>query len=307
MNNCAAALVLALNTLAEGRGAIVSRGELIEIGGSFRIPEIMAKSGARLVEVGTTNRTHLDDYRRAIAADTGAIVKIHRSNFEIAGFVAEATAAELATLATEKHLPMLHDLGSGLMIDLRELGLTGEPTAADAVRAGASVVTMSGDKLLGGPQAGLILGKRDIVERIRKNPLTRSYRVDKLTLAALEATLALYRDPARARREIPVLAQLSVSVEALRARAEMLVAAMNAPRVSIVDTEASVGGGAFPTATIRSVGIAIADDTDRIEAQLRRNDPPIIARASAGRLILDLRTIDAQDDSTVTTALRKIL
>lgn len=307
VNNCAAALVLALNTVAEGRGAIVSRGELIEIGGSFRIPDIMAKSGARLVEVGTTNRTHLDDYRRAIAADTAAIVKVHRSNFEMAGFVAETDAADLAALAAEKHLPLLHDLGSGLMVDLRDLGLTGEPTAADAVRAGASVVTMSGDKLLGGPQAGLILGKREIIDRIRKNPLTRSYRVDKLTLAALEATLALYRDPARARREIPVLAQLAARVEDLRARAASLVAPLRGARVTLIDTEASVGGGAFPTAIIPSAGIAIEGDTDRVELALRRNDPPIVARAFGGKVVLDLRTVDVSDDTAVFTALQKLL
>jgi L-seryl-tRNA(Ser) seleniumtransferase len=307
VNNCAAALVLALNTLSDARDAIVSRGELIEIGGSFRIPEIMAKSGARLVEVGTTNRTHLDDYRRAIGADTGAIVKIHRSNFEIAGFVAEASAAELAELAGEKHVPLLHDLGSGLMIDLDELGLTGEPTAADAVRAGATVVTMSGDKLLGGPQAGLMLGRREVIDAIRRNPLTRSYRVDKLTLAALEATLALYRDRARAMREIPALAQLSAPVERLRARAAALAALLASARVAVIDTEASVGGGAFPTARIASVGLAVEGDADRVERALRAHEPAIVARTFDGHVVLDLRTIDAEDDGVVAAALRGVL
>ncbi|HEY4304376.1 MAG TPA: L-seryl-tRNA(Sec) selenium transferase [Gemmatimonadaceae bacterium] len=307
VNNCAAALVLSLNTLANGRDVIVSRGELVEIGGSFRIPDIMAKSGARLVEVGTTNRTHLDDYRRAIAADTGALVKVHRSNFEMAGFVADASSSELSTLAAEKRVPLLHDLGSGLMIDLSALGLTGEPTAADAVRAGASVITMSGDKLLGGPQAGLILGKREIIDRIRKNPLTRSYRVDKLTLAALEATLALYRDPARAMRDIPVLAQLSLSTAVLRARAGSLVAALSSPRVEAVATDGSVGGGAFPTEKIASAGLAIDGDSDRVESALRRNAPPIVARTFDGRVIIDLRTVDPTDDGAIITALRKVL
>jgi L-seryl-tRNA(Ser) seleniumtransferase len=307
VNNCAAALVLALNTLADGRAAIVSRGELIEIGGSFRIPDIMAKSGARLVEVGTTNRTHPDDYRRAISADTGVVVKVHRSNFAMEGFVAEATAEELASLAAEKGLPLLHDLGSGLMIDLGPLGLRGEPTAADAVRSGASVVTMSGDKLLGGPQAGLVLGKRDLIDRMRRNPLTRSYRVDKLTLAALEATLAVYRDPGRALREIPALAQLATSVDALRARAESLVSAIDDPRVSVVETDASVGGGAFPTARIASIGIAIEGQSDRVQAALRRNHPPVVARAVEGRVVLDLRTIDPIEDGAVFAALRSVL
>lgn len=306
VNNCAAALVLALNTLADGRGAIVSRGELVEIGGSFRIPDIMEKSGARLVEVGTTNRTHLDDYRRAIAADSAAIVKVHRSNFEISGFVAEATASELAELAAEKHLPLLHDLGSGLMIDLRAYGLTGEPTAADAVRAGATLVTMSGDKLLGGPQAGLLLGKRDVIDRIRRNPLTRSYRVDKLTLAALEATLSLYRAPDRALREIPALAQLSASVPELRLRAQSIVDALANERYAVVDTEASVGGGAFPTARIPSVAVAIDGASDEVERTLRRNDPAIVARAADGRVLVDLRTVAAEDDATLLAALRQL-
>jgi L-seryl-tRNA(Ser) seleniumtransferase len=302
VNNCAAALVLTLNTLAAGRDAIVSRGELVEIGGSFRIPEIMEKSGARLVEVGTTNRTHADDYKRAMSAETGIVVKVHRSNFEIAGFVAEAGAAALARLAGERRIPMLHDLGSGLMISLDDIGLTGEPTARDAVRDGATVVTMSGDKLLGGPQAGLILGSRDAIDRIRTNPLTRSYRVDKLTLAALEATLSLYRDPARARREIPALAQLTASVSALRERARRMATAVT--DASVIDTEASVGGGAFPTARIPAVGIALDGRADAIEKALRASDPPLVARVADGRVIVDLRTIFPEDDALVTAALQ---
>jgi L-seryl-tRNA(Ser) seleniumtransferase len=306
VNNCAAALVLALNTLSEGRGTIVSRGELVEIGGSFRIPEIMSKSGARLVEVGTTNRTRLDDYRRAIAADTGAIVKVHRSNFEIAGFVAEASPAELATLSTERGVPFIHDLGSGLMMRLDAWGLGGEPTAADAVRAGASLVTMSGDKLLGGPQAGLLLGKREIIDRIRKNPLTRSYRVDKLTLAGLEATLALYRAPDVARREIPTLAQLTADVDTLRRRADAIVREI-ADRAQVVETDASVGGGAFPTAKIPSIGIAIDGKADAIERALRTGDPPVIGRVSDGRLLLDVRTMFPEDDPLLAALLRRVL
>ncbi len=304
VNNCAAALVLALNTLSDGRGAIVSRGELVEIGGSFRIPEIMGKSGARLVEVGTTNRTRIDDYRRAIAADTGAIVKVHRSNFEIAGFVAEASPSELAALSAERGVPFIHDLGSGLMMSLDAWGLGGEPTAADAIRAGASLVAMSGDKLLGGPQAGLLLGKRDIIDRIRKNPLTRSYRVDKLTLAGLEATLALYRDPEVARREIPTLAQLTAEVGTLRPRADAIVREIG-ERARVVETDASVGGGAFPTAKIPSVGIAIDGKVDAIERALRAGDPPVIGRVADGRLLLDVRTVFPEDDSLLVSLLRR--
>jgi L-seryl-tRNA(Ser) seleniumtransferase len=304
VNNCAAALVLVLNTLSDGRAAIVSRGELIEIGGSFRIPEIMAKSGARLAEVGTTNRTRADDYRDAIGADTGIIVKVHRSNFALAGFVAEATAIELATLAAESGVPLLHDLGSGLMISLDEYGLGGEPTARDAIRAGATVVTMSGDKLLGGPQAGLILGKRDALERIRKNPLTRSYRVDKLTLAALEATLSLYRDPARALREIPALAQLTCDLTSLRDRAEQIRREVGHSTIEVVESEASVGGGAFPTARIPSIALAITGHADTIERRLRLGEPPVVARVADRRVLVDLRAIFPSEDGDLVAALR---
>ena len=310
VNNCAAGLVLALNTLAEGGDAIVSRGELIEIGGSFRIPEIMAKSGARLVEVGTTNRTHLDDYRRALDARSDArpaiIVKVHRSNFEVAGFVAEATSAELAALAADRRVPVLHDLGSGLLVPLDEFGLTGEPTARNAFAAGATVVTMSGDKLLGGPQAGLVLGTAAAIERIRKNPLTRSYRVDKLTLAALEATLALYRDPARARREIPVLRMLTADLDGLRQRAKRIRDALDVSgvRVEVIDGDASVGGGAFPTARIPSIALAVAGHADEIARRLRVGEPSVVARVAEARVVIDLRTILPTEDDELTIALR---
>jgi L-seryl-tRNA(Ser) seleniumtransferase len=307
VNNCAAALVLTLNTFADGREAIVSRGELVEIGGNFRVPDIMAKSGARLVEVGTTNRTHIDDYRHALGATTGAIVKVHRSNFAISGFVAEASPTELGALAAERKIPLLHDLGSGLLLSLAEFGLSGEPTAADAVRAAGptGIVTMSGDKLLGGPQAGLIAGSKDAIGRIRKNPLTRSYRVDKLTLAALEATLALYRDPAGARRDIPVLAQLTARVVDLRARADAIMQRISSPQVTVVESEASVGGGAFPTARIASIALAIEGRADSIEERLRGGDPALIARVSDGRVLIDLRTIFPSDDDEIVAAIAK--
>ncbi len=296
--------MLVLNTIADGRDAVVSRGELVEIGGSFRVPDIMRKSGARLVEVGTTNRTHVEDYERAVSAETGAILKVHRSNFALSGFVAEASIAALAALGAPRGIPVIHDLGSGLLVSLADYGLDGEPTAREALRAGATIVTMSGDKLLGGPQAGIILGSRSLLDGVRKNPLTRSYRVDKLTLAALEATLALYRDPARAVREIPVLAQLTEPVAALRDRAERLRAVIGDPRVDVIETSASVGGGAFPTAEIPSVGIAIGGRADTVGQRLRRNDPPIIGRIADGRVILDLRTIAAREDSEVAAAVR---
>jgi L-seryl-tRNA(Ser) seleniumtransferase len=304
VNNCAASLVLALNTLADGRDAVISRGELVEIGGSFRIPDIMAKSGARLVEIGTTNRTHADDYRRALGPSCGAVVKVHRSNFALEGFVAEVSAEELAAIARERDVPLLHDLGSGLMTSLESLGLTGEPTARDAVRAGATLVTMSGDKLLGGPQAGLMLGHSRAIAAVRANPLVRSYRVDKLTLAALEATLTLYRDPPRALREIPVLAMLGAPLERVHQRASRLARALEqvGASVSVVDSVASVGGGAFPTARIPSAAVAVDGAVRRVEHELRAGDPPVVGRLADGRLLLDPRTVDPRDDEALAHA-----
>ena len=300
VNNCAAGLVLALQALAAGRETLVSRGELVEIGGSFRVPEIMAASGTTLVEVGTTNRTHPDDYRRALTPRTGAIVKVHRSNFALEGFVAEASIADLAPIAAEAGVPLLHDFGSGLMVDLSPWGLTGEPTAPEAVRAGASLVIMSGDKLLGGPQAGILLGTRAVIGTMARHPLARALRVDKLTLAALEATLALYRDPARARREIPALAMLTADAGTLRARAEAIAAAVTAARpaasVGVAPSDATVGGGAFPTARLASWAVTVGGEVDALEARLRTDPVPLVARRADGLLRLDLRSVPPDDD-----------
>ena len=318
VNNCAAALVLALQTFAAGRETIVSRGELVEIGGSFRVPDIMTTSGTTLVEVGTTNRTHADDYRRALSPRTGAIVKVHRSNFALEGFVAEAGVRELAQIAAEAGVPLLHDFGSGLLMDLTPWGLTGELTARDAVAEGATLVMMSGDKLLGGPQAGIIVGRREAVARLRQHPLARALRVDKLTLAALEATLALYREPDRARRGIPALAMLTATAEAIRARAEAVVASVcadmvvpasagAAPDLRVEPSEATVGGGAFPTARIPSWAITLGGDANALEARLRTGAVPVIARIEAGRVRLDLRSVDAADDAALASLLRAAL
>jgi L-seryl-tRNA(Ser) seleniumtransferase len=308
VNNGAAALVLALNTLAEGRPAIVSRGELIEIGGSFRIPDIMAKSGARLVEIGTTNRTHLADYEHALV-DGAVIVKVHRSNFALSGFIAEASLAELVGIASPRGIPVVHDLGSGLLLSLERFGLVGEPIASDAVRDDATVVTMSGDKLLGGPQAGIVLGQAATVARMRANPLTRALRVDKLTLAALEATLALYRDPERAVREIPTLAMIAASADAVRARAQTLASrlASREIRCDVVATEAQVGGGAFPTARIESAGIALSGHAEQLDARLRAADPPVVGRIADGRLMLDLRTVRSERDEELANVIERAL
>ena len=311
VNNCAAGLVLALTALAAGRETLVSRGELVEIGGSFRVPEIMAASGTTLVEVGTTNRTHAEDYRRACSPRTGAIVKVHRSNFAIEGFVAEASVAELAPIASAAGVPLLHDFGSGLMLDLGAWGLTGEPTAADAVRAGASLVIMSGDKLLGGPQAGILLGTRPVIRALATHPLARAQRVDKLTLAALEATLALYRDPVRARREIPALAMLTADPAALRARADAVAEAVRRSRpeaaVAVEASEATVGGGAFPTARLASWAVTVGGDVETIEARLRASAVPVVARIAESRVRLDLRSVPPDDDASLAELLGQAL
>ena len=293
VNNCAAALVLALNTVADGRDAILSRGELVEIGGSFRVHEIMEKSGARLREVGATNRTHLVDYARAIGPDTGALLKVHRSNFAVHGFTSEVIVRELAPLARERGIPIVHDLGSGLLIALDALGLTGEPTAREACAEGASIVVMSGDKLLGGPQAGLIVGEARWIDAMRRNPLARSYRVDKLTLAALEATLTLYREPERAMREIPTLALLATPAAELRVRAEAMRRALEAGGVEsdVVETTGSVGAGAFPEAAIAGTALALDGDAERWARRLRAGSPAVVGRVHDGRLLLDLRAV----------------
>ena len=313
VNNCAAALVLALNTFCDGRDAVISRGELVEIGGSFRVPDIMAKSGARLVEVGTTNRTHADDYRRALSPRTGAIVSVHRSNFTLDGFVASVPVKELEPIAEEGRVPLLHDFGSGLLLDLSPWGLTGEPSARDAVRAGASLVMMSGDKLLGGPQAGIIVGRRELVNALRRNPLARALRVDKLTLAALEATLAIYRDPPRAVSAIPALAMLTTPVMALEARASRLVATLAAGGVSsrvagVGRTEATVGGGAFPGARIPSAAILLdVASPETVEARLRGGTVPVVGRIAEGKVVLDLRGVCPELDDELGALIARAL
>ena len=309
VNNCAAAIVLTLNALAQRKEVLVSRGELVEIGGSFRIPDIMSRSGAKLVEVGTTNRTHDDDYRRAITPKTAVIVKVHRSNFAIEGFTSDVTVERLAFIAAEHGIPVVHDLGSGLMISLDAYGLGGEPTAATAIEAGASLVLMSGDKLLGGPQAGIILGSASLIARLRKNPFARAMRVDKLTLAALEATLRLYLEPGRALREIPVLAMLTARVGELDSRARSIAAALRESGITadVVESTASVGGGAFPTAAIPSIAIRLRSSPERTEERLRAGAPAVIARISEGGLLLDLRSVMPREDEALAAAIRHAL
>jgi L-seryl-tRNA(Ser) seleniumtransferase len=282
----------------------VSRGELIEIGGSFRVPDIMAKSGSVLREVGTTNRTYPDDYRRAIGDRTGAIVKVHRSNFEVRGFVAEASLRDLAPIAREANRPLVMDLGSGLLVSLEAHGLRGEPTIGDAVGDGATLVVMSGDKLLGGPQAGLLVGTREAIAACRVNPLTRALRVDKLTLAALEATLALYRDPERAVNEIPVLAMVTASRDSIQKRASDVVDILRGAGIAcdVVESEAAVGGGAFPTARLDSAAIALSGRAIDLEQKLRLSADAVIGRIVDDRLLLDLRSMTADQDEAFAAA-----
>lgn len=309
VNNCAAAIVLSLSALARDREVIVSRGELVEIGGSFRVPDIMARSGATLVEVGTTNRTHLDDYARAITSRTGAIAKIHRSNFSQSGFVADVSVASLAPIASEHDIPIVHDLGSGLMIDLSAYGLAGEPTASAALEAGATVVMMSGDKLLGGPQAGIILGARHAIARMRQDPFARAMRVDKLTIAALTATLELYREPDRAIREIPALAMITAPVDRIRERAGRMVQSLAGHGIEskVVESTASVGAGAFPAEGLASFAIAIDGDAATTERALRLGVTPVIGRIADDMLLLDLRSVPERDDTALAAAIGAVL
>jgi len=309
VNNGAAALVLGLSALARGREVIVSRGELVEIGGSFRVPDIMGRSGATLVEVGTTNRTHLDDYVRAITPRTGAIAKIHRSNFTIDGFVADVGVSDLVPIAGEHDIPIVHDLGSGLLIPLDEFGLSGEPTARAALDAGATVVMMSGDKLLGGPQAGIVVGKAYAIARLKKDPFARAMRVDKMTIAALGATLQLYRDPEHALAEIPTLAMITAPAAEVRERAAKLAQALRDLNIDaeIVATSASVGAGAFPTREIPSSGVAFHGDAAALQQKLRSGSPPVIGRIADDRLVLDLRSVPAAHDTELTSAILRAL
>lgn len=299
VNNAAGALVLALNAAAEGREVLLSRGELVEIGGSFRIPDILAKSGARLVEVGTTNRTHLDDYRAALTDRTGAILTVHRSNFELRGYVASPEPTALADLAAESGVPYIYDIGSGLCADLSPWGLTGEPRVSEAVAAGADLVIFSGDKLLGGPQAGCMVGRRDRIAATRQNPLARALRADKLTLAGLAATLAAYRDPVGAVRDLPVLAMLTATPETLAVRAQALADALpSAARATTAPGNSAAGGGAFPEASLPSTLVVLDPpglDAGAVAERLRQGRPPVLARIAEGKVVLDPRTLLGED------------
>ena len=298
VNNNAAAVVLAVDELAHGREVIVSRGELVEIGGSFRVPDIVAKSGARIVEVGTTNRTHARDYEGAIGPETGALLKVHQSNFRQSGFVAEVDIAQLAEIAHRHDRPVIHDLGSGLLPEAESMGLPWEPSVRGSLEAGADIVTFSGDKLLGGPQAGVIAGRAELIERLRKNPLLRALRVGKLTIAALEATLRLWRDEGLARSDVPAMAMIVADGEALRRRAQRIADSLRrgAPgaEIEVARDVTEIGGGSYPGAELETwvLRIKVPDRSEReLEAACRAGDPPMIGRVRDDALVLDPRTV----------------
>ncbi len=311
VNNNAAAVLLALNTLAEGREVIVSRGELVEIGGSFRIPDVMTKSGAVLREIGTTNRTRLADYERAISERTRLLLRVHRSNFQIVGFTEQPPLEELVALGRRRGIAVLEDLGSGALFDLRSVGISGEPSVADSLRAGVDVVTYSGDKLLGGPQAGLLSGRRELIARIRSNPLFRALRVDKLTYAALEVTLLAYiRQDHEA---IPAVRMMRLSAEEIGRRVEALAAALRARtpklQIEIAPGDSLIGGGAAPSATLPTRVLAVTCaglGADQVAARLRESDPPVIARVEEDRVMLDLRTVFSEQDQAILKALAQL-
>ena len=316
VNNNAGAVFLALNTLAAGREVVVSRGQLVEIGGSFRIPDVMTSSGAILKEVGTTNRTHLKDYESAISERTAMLMKVHTSNYRIVGFTREVSLEELAALGRQRGLPVVEDLGSGCFIDLAPFGLRGETTVQQTVRAGVDLVTFSGDKLLGGPQAGIMVGRRELIEKCKKNPITRALRVDKMTLAVLETTLRLYRDERQALAKIPTLRMIAVSPEELSRRAGELASALRsadrkgALRIEVRPGSSQVGGGSLPAQDLPTSVVAVqsgALSANRIEEFLRRNAPPIIGRIESDHFLMDVRTIVAGQTEIIAAAFERMV
>lgn len=315
VNNNAAATMLILNTLAAGKEVIVSRGQLVEIGGSFRMPDVMVMSGAVLKEVGTTNKTHLKDYKSAINENTGAILKVHQSNYRIVGFTSEPSVDELAQLSKEHNLPLIDDIGSGALFDLSEFGLEHEPLVQDSVRAGSSVVCFSGDKLIGGPQAGIIIGKKAIIERIRKNPMARALRVDKMTVAAMEATLRLFMNRGKLNESHPVYRMLSEPISTIELRAVNTLAVIcnrlqRCAELSIIDDGSLVGSGSVPAQTIPTKVLSVIPKTmsaDALALKLRHYSTPIFTRIKQDAVLFDFRTIQPDEDKLIQEALCDIL
>ncbi len=312
VNNNAAAVMLVLNELSKGKEVIVSRGELVEIGGSFRVPEIMELSGSSLKEVGTTNRTHLSDYENAIGENTSLLLKVHSSNFKIVGFTKEVSSRELALLGKKHNIATMEDLGSGMLVDLSEEGFNENKTVMEVVKSGIDIITFSGDKLLGGPQAGVIVGKKEYIERLKKNQLMRALRVDKITLAALEATLMEYLNKEGAMKEIPTLNMISLTKEELKEKAIKLKSKLDSIKgdysFSINESTSFVGGGSMPGEEISSYVIEIASkslDANEIEKSLREYETPIISRINKGKVLLDVRTIKEDEYETILKALEE--
>ncbi|MCK5418367.1 MAG: L-seryl-tRNA(Sec) selenium transferase, partial [Desulfobacterales bacterium] len=314
VNNNAGAVLLCLETIARGTEVIVSRGELVEIGGSFRVPDVMAKSGGILKEVGTTNRTHLRDYENAIGPNTGLLLKVHTSNYSVVGFTAEVALRDLVDLGAAHQLPVMEDLGSGTFIDFSKYGLLKEPTVQESVTAGTDVITFSGDKLLGGPQAGIIIGKKAVIDLIKKNPITRALRIDKLTLAALESTLRLYRDEEKAARIIPTLRMIMLPLEEIQKRAHRLVDGLkkisdSRMHIRLLERSSKAGGGALPLMELPSLCVAVqikGISPNALEKMMRYNDPPIIARIEDDWYVMDPRTLQADELSTIETAFENL-
>lgn len=304
VNNCAAAVLLVIDTLAKGREVIVARNQLVEIGGGFRVPDVLERSGAKLVEVGTTNRVYVDDFERALSPRTALLLRTHTSNYRIEGFTHEPSARELAALGRRAGVPVVEDLGSGALCDLAEYGAAGERTVQAAIGDGINLVTFSGDKLLGGPQAGIVAGGAHLIARLRNNPLLRALRIGKLTIAALGATLRCYRDrPSRER--LPIYRMLAATLDDLRERAKAYVNAL--PDASASESDAYVGGGALPQARIASIAIALrCENPERLAAKLRSGDPAIVARIESGRVLLDLRTVAPEQDGAAIARLAQI-
>jgi len=315
VNNNAGAVLLVLNTIAEGREVIVSRGELVEIGGAFRIPDVMRRSGASLREVGTTNRTYLSDYQKAIGSQTALLLKVHTSNFRVMGFTSDVSLQELVQLGRQHDLPVMNDLGSGCFVDLSQYGLEKEPTVQEAIKTGVDVVTFSGDKLLGGPQAGIILGRKSLLDLIKINPLTRALRIDKLTLAALESTLLLYLDEKRAIEEIPTLRMLSLDTGNLKRRGRRLLRRLSGmvdkgTQLTLREDVSQVGGGALPLQELPTMVLAVKPldlSVNELEENLRKGEPPIISRISKDELILDMRTVLDEDIPLLAAGIEKAL
>jgi len=313
VNNNAAAVLVALDTLARGREVVVSRGQLVEIGGSFRIPEVMKRGGARMVEVGTTNKTHLQDYEEVIGPDTALLLKVHKSNYHLIGFTEDVDTVELVTLAHKHHIAVMEDLGSGCFVDFSKYGLVKEPTVQEVLAQGVDLVTFSGDKLLGGPQAGIILGRKPLVEAIRKNQLSRALRIDKLTLLALEETLRIYRDESTAIKEIPTLQMILAPYDQLKSKARRLrrmIGKVDSPNFSLhlADGTSKVGGGALPLLVIPTCVIALGPgrlSANAMEQKFRDYDPPIVSRVEKDQVLLDVRTIQDAQLTIVAQAIRE--